>query len=216
MKYILCISIIFCSFSTAYAEKNCILLTKHQKGKLEKDPLKLKPVLDSVLKGFRNDSPLTIQPLLHSKLYRSISRIRSQFTRMKVRVGAKPDYTYMRVYAINTDGEATPVDCEEGEIQVFPVFGFDPQVVLWLQVSGQREVAHVILNLTKEKDKWVIARWHDYLWTNGENTEKYFENYKKHITAKKPDRLLAFMNLSMAHQLARASRFIQGLSLIHI
>jgi len=189
------------------AEKNCYLISRHLKGKLEKDPLKLQSTVDRILTSFQNKSSLKLQPLLHSRLPRGVSRIRSQFQRIATQVGGKADYSYMRVFALNTDDEALPIDCENGATKIIPLFGQDPQVVLWMQALGEKEIVHIIMHLTKDKGEWKISLWHDYPWTSGGvNPESY---YKKYLDKKQPF-LNRFLFANMAYRLAKNSRYIQG------
>ncbi len=209
IRFAVIIMFIFVWTEMSFAEKNCFLISKHHAGKLEKDPLKLQDTIDRILQSFENKSALRFQPLFHSRLHRAISRIRSQFQRIATQVGGKADYSYMRIYALNTDGEALPIDCENGAATIIPLFGQDPQVVLWMQAAGKKEIVHIILHLTKDKGEWKISLWHDYPWTSGGvNPEKYNEEFLD--KQKNPSLLKRYLFADMAYRLAKNSRYIQG------
>ncbi len=146
------------------------------------DP-ELNKIVEDLKLAFKKGDAKKIRPLFHPRLNTPLSGIQEVIARQKNSLKLPFEVSLYRAWILNTpEGRPSPLDCDAGEIKLWPHYGYELQVPMWLQILGQKEIGRIYVSFIQHQEKWVIGGMHYHQWTHiGDNYENWFQKARKDL-----------------------------------
>src|SRR5690606_13636117 len=72
-----------------------------------------------------------------------------------------------KLWALNTvDGSTKALHCDEGRLNLYPLYGYPLQFGVWLQIMGQKELGRIYMTIVPADGKWNVGSLNAQQWTH--------------------------------------------------
>lgn len=127
----------------------------------------LQETIRSLIKALNNADEKTLRDTFNARLKVKAGQVALSLASLKKIVGAKYAVTNYRVFALNSpDGSTEAIPCQDTGVLIHPLYGYPLSAGVWLQATGDDEVARIFLELVPAKKDWTIGAWHIQQWTH--------------------------------------------------
>ncbi len=194
------------------ATPTCKRLWRHPRI-LEDQPTVQVPNAQSVS---RRAFAVKVQSLLKKQNWREFydlfhPALKEQMTQKRFRVrmgnlvkiyGKRPQVTNFRSWEVKgTGGDPDPVFCENSNLHLFPTYGFDPQLSLWFQILGNKDVGRYFVQAGVKDGEWTLTLVHVHQWTHlGIDGPKWVQ-----LGFAEKDPILKYLYLDLGFKLAMSN-----------
>ena len=190
-------------FGNAKPATQCKTLSRHPSGDIKSISPEANKFVQSYLELWRKEDAKGIYELLYPSAQKSFSvyKIKALFQHMKQSYKGPLEYTALRVWGIYTkDGNPEPIDCEDENLKIFPVYGSPLQLLAWMQIRGERELGRLSTMFIYSGGTFKIATLTLQQWTfGGKDPESLMADGDK--DAKEKNYVSAFVKYDLAKKL---------------
>ncbi len=199
-------------FKDAFGQRTCKQIDMDINGGIKKDSEFQKKIADSV--ALLQSLGESFSPgFFHPRLRVTKSQIQNEIKALEMLVGKKFSVTPLYLFALQSPGGATTpqIVCSPARDQNYlfhNLYGYQWAISLWLQVTGENELAHVhMLFVGGREKKWLVGLLEKFQWTHGEMTAvdwlKQSQAVQKGLFLKK------FIFQETAKKLLRPTAFVE-------
>ena len=172
-------------------------------------------VVGQISRGFVAGDAEALAGLFHPRLKMDSVTMKAELREIRARYGDPVSYTPLKLMILETGGDMAPVACDFEGAMVKPLNGYDYQASLWLQASGQNEIARLMLGLVQVSERlgggWRIGYLHKQQWTHaGKDPLSWVEAGRAARDAKHP--VAAWTMMDIAEKLLRGSSFVNWMA----
>jgi hypothetical protein len=194
-------------FSMDLKASQCVTLTRNQL--TDKSLQGLDQLLGDLVQGLNQKNAKALKPLFHERLNIDELKLESVFSLMDRNYGHPFDVSLFEAYLLHSvEGKAAYIPCEKSRLEVLPQYGYDMQVVLWLQIMGKNEVGRLITALVPTKNGWRLGSFHSWQWTHeSKDYTHWFAEAAKYSEAK--NYFAAYFHAAIASKLLEASPYMK-------
>lgn len=187
-------------------QPSCILLKSHPTGIIAVNSLLDQFVLKTVAL-INKQSFAEIAKLFHSRLGIKEAEINEIFAKIKNTYGQKLEFSTFRIWALNTvDGSPIVLKCADPETSINALYGYNLQVVLWLQIMGTEEIGRIYLPIVFSNGKWLLGGLHVHQWTHENKNYLDWASQAKSSLQLGQDNV-AYIEYDLASKLGSGDRF---------
>jgi hypothetical protein len=185
----------------------CKMMKTHPTGKVDNAGAELNSFLALILKSLKEKDHKTLTSLFHKRLKVNKFVIKEAMMSLDNTYVPPLDITLFKLWALNTvDGTPKPLGCGE-RFNIYPLYGYNLQFGVWLQVMGQKELGRIYLGLVPTEGRWNIGSFHKQQWTHdGKDFISWTENATK--TARTGDKMAAWVFYDLATKLLDGGGFL--------
>lgn len=169
----------------------------------------LQDTVRELIKALNQGDEKTIRDAFNPRLKVKAGQVAASLMSLKKIVGAKYAVTNYRVFALNSpDGNTAAIPCDEAGIAVHPLYGYPLSAAVWLQATGDEEIAKIFIELVPSKKDWTIGAWHVQQWTHaGKDFGIWFESAQAY--AQKGHKASAYITADIAAKLLDGGGFVE-------
>lgn len=195
-------------FISQPSKPTCKVVSKGPQVKLESVNKSLHETLSKFVTAVKENQADALKPLFHRKTKvkkdigeRLLAPLRGRYRRPW-------DLTVFRVYALaSPKGEKATIPCEEDDIALINIFGYELQFGAWVQLMGQNDLARLYVALAPTKGAYKIVGLHNQQWTF--EAQDYQRWLQKGLEARSKNlSVLSHMRLDIAQKLLFGGNFI--------
>jgi hypothetical protein len=191
-------------FAESLDKAACLTFPKNLKDDAKSIDPNLVKFLNDLKMGFQGSNAKAMLPLFHPRMKAGLTQVKEILASQRGTLGGPLEASIYMLWALNTvDGSPGPLNCggvENSNITIWPQFGPNLQVGVWLQIMGQKELGRVFAVLVNKDNQWYLASLHYHQWTHvGKNYEHWYGLAKQDLDANlKP---AAYVKLDIAAKL---------------
>lgn len=153
-------------FSARLNQRACEVLAKDPAATISSDP-SLQTAVRGIIKSIQERDEKALREWFNPRLKVKSGQVLSSLSGLKQIVGGNANVTNYRTAALNSPGGTTEgIECEDTGVLMHPLYGYPLSVGLWLQATGEDEVARVFAVLVPDAKSWTIGAWHVQQWTH--------------------------------------------------
>lgn len=169
----------------------------------------LEETVRELIKALNNSNEKTLRDAFNARLKVKAGQVALSLASLKKIVGSKYAVTNFRVYALNSpDGSTDAIPCQDTGVLIHPLYGYPLSAGVWLQATGDNEVARIFLELVPGKKDWTIGAWHIQQWTHaGKDFSMWQEAAEAY--AQKGHKEAAFIVSDLAAKLLDGGGFLE-------
>ena len=195
-------------FAGALDKRSCHILAKDPAATISVDA-DISSTVKSIIKAINDRDDKTLKDYFNPRLKVSTGQILSALASIKSITGGNATAINYRVLALNSpDGASDGIECEDTGVLVHPLYGYPLTMPVWLQVTGQDDIARVFMELVPSKTNWTIGAWHVQQWTHaGKDFGIWFEEAR--TLSNKGNKFAAWINADIAVKLLDGGGFLQ-------
>lgn len=137
----------------------------------------LQDTVREIIKAMNNSDEKTLRDDFNPRLKIKAGQVAGSLMKLKKIIGSKYAVTNYRVVALNSpDGSTGPIECEDTGVLMHPLYGYPLSAGVWLQATGEEEVARIFIALVPSKKDWTIGAFHIQQWTHaGKDFAMWYE-----------------------------------------
>ncbi len=204
--------------------KSCEVLTVSPSGKLVDRPKsapgsvlskksidEFAAVVEKISSGMRKGDAADLVSLFHPRLKMTSPVLANNLAELHARYVDPVDIAPLKVMWLDTvDGDPGPIPCDFDGAVLNPLYGYSQQASLWLQASGQADIARVMIGIVPVPDSrgggWKIGYFHIQQWTHaGKDPLAWIESAR--AARDKKQSFGAWAQFDIAEKLLRSSGF---------
>ncbi len=187
--------------------RSCEVLATDPAASIKADA-SLQDAVHNLIKALNNKNEKDLRDLFNPRLKVKAAQALASLMSLKNIVGTKFTVTNYRVAALNSpDGSTTPIECEDTGVLMHPLYGYPLTVGVWLQASGDNEIARVFAEFVPSKKDWTIGAWHIQQWTHaGKDFAMWYESAQ--AFAQKNQKASAYIAADLAAKLLDGGGFL--------
>ena len=215
------------SGSADAAAKSCEVLTIAPSGKIVDRPKSLPgsvldkaspasnddfaAVVEKISNGMRKGDAADLVSLFHPRLKMTSPVLANTLAELRARYGDPVDIAPLKVMWLDTvDGDPAPIPCDFDGAILNPLYGYAQQASLWLQATGQADIARVMVGIVpvpaSRGGGWKIGYFHVQQWTHaGKDPLAWIESAR--AARDKKQLFGAWTQFDIAEKLLRSSGF---------
>ncbi len=164
-------------FSGAPRAKACAIYSKNSNADLAQLDAGLQKLVTEFKEGLVQRKAEKFRDLFHPRIKSTRTMGERIIAALNETYQEPWDVSFARIWLLNNEGsDKAPLRCAEDHLDLTPVFGFDLQMGIWLQVTGQNELARLYLAVVPSSAGWRIAGLHIQQWTfRGKDHEAWIQ-----------------------------------------
>lgn len=169
-------------------------------------------IVEQVSRSVRNSDAETLVKLFHPRLKMDKASVQSRLAEIHARYVDPVDISPLKLMWLDTvSGLPGHVDCDFDGASVKPLHGYRYQGSLWLQATGQRDIARLMIAVVPVPKYlgggWRIGSFHVQQWTHaGKDPLTWLESARKSAVAKQD--FLAWAEFDIAAKLLKDNQIV--------
>ena len=169
----------------------------------------LQETIRELIKSINNGDEKTLRDQFNARLKVKAGQVALSLASLKKIVGSKYAVTNFRVFALNSpDGSTGAIPCQDTGVLIHPLYGYPLSAGVWLQATGDNEVARIFLELVPAKKDWTIGAWHIQQWTHAGKDFSMWQDMALAF-AQKGHKEAAFITSDLAAKLLDGGGFLE-------
>ena len=154
-------------FGAKLSQRACEILAKDPSVETIGSDVTLQNTVRGIIEALRTNNEKTLRDYFNPRSKVKSGHVLASMAGLKKITGPNLSITNYRTVALNSpDGGTAPIECEDTGVLIHPLYGYPLTVGVWLQASGDSEVARVFAELVPDEKSWTIGAWHIQQWTH--------------------------------------------------
>ena len=123
--------------------------------------------IKAVIEGVEKRSAKKLLPLFHKRLNIGLPVMNQVLTDLNNVYREPFNVSIFRLWALNTvDGSTKALPCDGSRLSLYPLYGYNLQFGVWLQIMGQKELGRIYLSIVPADGRWNIGSFNAQQWTH--------------------------------------------------
>ncbi len=153
-------------FGTDLAQRQCKTISTDPRATVEIAP-DVEQTIQKITTSINSRSDKTFKNYFNPRLKVNSGKAMGALDAIRRIAGEGMAVSNYRIMALNSpDGSTDAIECPDTGVMLHPLYGYPLTIGVWLQATGDKEVARVFFELVPSSKDWTIGAWHVQQWTH--------------------------------------------------